>query len=240
MRALAHPQILHPVAIHFLAPGAPILEGRLAVVRFRRDHAAPAPPAARWDWDDGVNEEATSDFTTERPSRRVHRYAAPGVYCVRLEMEGSRSDAREPAIAARFVTVRAAGQVGASGWIRDELSGTRIPFGFLMHGGDHGEAGVTFRCLVDGREMEAISLGWLMTDPPASLHFGGGGRMGPGGVPYRYRVDVRAPGVEARTGQHLTLTLYSSRGVPGRDSPILRIAGPIRPGRVDVVVDNPG
>lgn len=228
------------MTIHFLAPGAPVLEGRLAVVRARRARSAAASPAARWDWDDGVREEATDDFTSERPARRVHRYAAPGVYRVRLEMGGSRPDAREPATTARYVTVRAPGQAGASGWVRDELTGSRIPFGFLVHAGAQGETGVTFRCLLDGGEIEATSLGWLMTDPPASMHFGGEGRMSPESVPFRYRVDVRALDDHTGTGQHLTLTLYAWLGVPGRDSPILRFAGPIRPGRADVVVEHPG
>lgn len=228
------------MTIRFLAPAGPVLDGRLAVVRARRARLAPASPMIRWDWDDGVREEATGDPAGAHPARGVHRYATPGVYLVRIEMEGAQDEARAPVAAARYVTVRAAGQVGASGWVRDESTRSGIPFGFLVHAGALGETGVTFRCLLEGREMEATSLGWLMTDPPVAMHFGGGGRMRPNGGPFRFRVDVRAIDGQPAGRQHLTLTLYAALGVPGRDSPILRVAGPIRPGRADVVAAHSG
>lgn len=228
------------MSIQFLAPGAPVLEGRLAVVRARRHGASSVVSYARWDWDDGVCEEAAGDFATGHLARRVHRYQAPGVYRVRLAMDGVAPGGRGSESAVRFVTVRARGQVGANGWVRDEVTGVRIPFGFLVHADRTGETGVTLRCLLDAGEMEGTALHWFMADPSESLHFGGDGRLGPHDAPIRYRVDVRGPGAGTGIGQHLTLTLYSPSDVPGRDSPMLRIAGRIRPGRADAIGDHRG
>lgn len=223
MRAAAPKRNPLFVTIRFLAPAGPVTEGHAAVVRA---NARLAP--ARWDWDDGHLEETSADaLGGDRPMRRTHRYAHPGVYLVRVLVDGATD------WAARYVTVRARHQLGACGWVRDEGSRARIPFGFLLTPGA-GEHSVIFRCLLADGEFEAVTRTWAIADAPNAIHFGGQGRLRDGGGRRRFRVDLRNEERADRGAQRLTLTLYSLRGVPGRDSPRLRITGTIRPGRADV------
>ncbi|MDQ2688852.1 MAG: hypothetical protein M3Y29_01070, partial [Chloroflexota bacterium] len=68
---------------------------------------------------------------------------------------------------------------------------------------------------------------------PGSVHFGGTAAFGDGPGRHAFRVDVHAqPGNRPR--QQLTMSLYAPGAVPGRDSPVHRVSGPIRPGRVDL------
>ena len=73
-----------------------------------------------------------------------------------------------------------------------------------------------------------------MAGDDGALHFGGEAASGIGGDPHPYRVDVGiASGAAGRSNQQMTISVYAPGSVPGRDAPIQRISGPIRPGGVD-------
>lgn len=220
--------------LRLLAPAVPVSTGRSVVVRARLDEVPGAGAWGSWDWDDGQRDDAQLTGRDLARPRRAHRYSSPGVYRVRVEM--GEQDSLEPELAIRYVTVRRDTQIAASGWIRDVASATAVPFGFLISQSieDRGET-VILRCLVDGEEVLGGNLGWLFSAEPGSLHFGGTARVGDRSGDHPFRVDVReSAGPSGRIGQQMVVSLYQPRGVPGRDSPLRRVSGPIRPGRADV------
>lgn len=217
------------MAVQLLAPAAPVSFGYSAVVRAR----VPASGRAlttEWHWDDGQQDRALL-----RPAvayaRCAHRYAQPGVYRVRVVVTPP-GGAQEGS--ARYVTIRRPDQLAASGWVRDESSGTPVPFGFLITPRVDAAADAVVRCLLALGELRAGALDWVMGDGSASLHFGGSASLGDVVGPFRFRIDVSATTPpNGLSKQHLALSVYPPHGIPGRDSPLVRVSGPIRPGRAD-------
>ena len=135
----------------------------------------------------------------------------------------------------RYITVRRRGQFAASGWIRDQ-SGPPVPFGFLITPATGAEPDlVVLRCLIDGGEVLADGPTWLFVGDPRSLHFGGVAGFGTSADDHPYRVDVLpGRGSGGRIEQHVTISIYAPGTVPGRDGPLHRISGSIRPGVIDL------
>ena len=155
------------MTIRLLAPAGPVFSGRLATVsvRFR---APEAGALATWRWEDGGHDQERVDPGSVVRARRTHRYDAPGVYRVRVQV-GDGDEAED-----RYVTVARADQVAASGWVRDVERGERIAFGFLITpGGDGAPEAINLRALLGGVELSTNHIAWLMTSHPGSLHFGG-------------------------------------------------------------------
>lgn len=226
--------MLLPVNLRLLAPAAPVNTGHMVTVRasFR------SPPSAKvrttWDWDDGLLEEAELAGADPLHTHRAHLYGAPGVYRVRVAFGTKREQSDDQSV--RYVTVRRDDQVGASGWVRDADTSNRVPFGFLVTpAGESGEGMLILRYLIASEEVVANRLTWLFADEHNSLHFGGQATIGERIGDHPFRVDVRAASTPTtRIGQQLAISLYAPGSLPGRDSPLHRISGPIRPGRVDL------
>ena len=221
-----NPQV---VTIRLLAPAGPVFSGRLATVSARlrvADHGA----LATWRWDDGAQDHqpiASGGFVR---TRRSHRYAAAGVYRVRVELGDSREDGAD-----RFVTVADPRQVAASGWVRDVERGERVAFGFLIvpGGGPGRPHQLQLRALLGATELVTSNIEWLLTSQPGSLHFGGLASIGDSAADHPYRCDVlRVATTIGRDAQRLTLSVYEPGAVPGRDSPMHRVSGVVRPGHV--------
>jgi hypothetical protein len=209
------------MAIRLLAPADPVPVGRSVLVRARCE-----PPAARlwWEWDDGGTDLVEFGGGAGRP-QRAHQYAARGVYRVRVR----EAPEALPDDEIRFVAVRASGELAGSGWISG--AGTRTPFAFLLAPpDDEGVSRADVRCLVEGVELHGHGPAWQLAVGPGELHFGGTARLGDGDDLHPYRVDLRVDETNRRT-QLLTLTAYAPGGRPGWDSPLVRLAGRIRPGR---------
>lgn len=209
------------MAIRLLAPAAPVLVGRSVLVRA---HCEPPVSGLRWEWDDGESDVVEFAGGAGRP-RRAHHYASAGVYRVRVRE--ATDDLSEGEI--RFVAVRGSDELAGSGWISG--AGTRTPFAFLLtppRGGGASRAEV--RCLVGGVELHGHGPAWQLTVGPGELHFGGTARLGDGKDLHPYRVDLRVDETDPRS-QQVTLTSYAPGARPGRDSPRIRLAGRIRPGR---------
>ena len=217
------------MTLRLLAPAGPVESGRLAIVRARY-WAGPASLSTSWEWDDGAVEHADLD-TGDARTRRSHRYAGPGVYRVQVRV-GPRD--AEPGYV-RYVTVRTGLQTAASGWIRDASSAAPVPFGFLITPASADRDGViVLRCALGVDEMRASDLVWLFVAEPGSLHFGGTASVGPNDARHPFRVDVRSTASRARhPTQQLTMSVYAAGAVPGHDSPLHRLSGPVRPGRVE-------
>jgi hypothetical protein len=220
--------------LRLLAPAVPVSSGRTVTVRARLDEMPGTGAWGSWDWDDGQRDDARLTGRDLVLPRRAHRYSAPGVYRVKVAV--GEADAPDPQLAIRYVTVRRDADIAASGWIRDAASATAVPFGFLVTTSVDGQGEtVILRCLIDGDEVLGGDLGWLFSGEPGSLHFGGTARVGDRSGEHPFRVDIReSPGQSGRTGQHMVVSLYHPGSVPGRDSPLRRVSGPIRPGRADV------
>lgn len=220
--------------LRLLAPAVPVSNGRSVTVRARLDEAPDIGAWGSWDWDDGQRDDARLTGGDLLLPPRAHRYGAPGVYRVQVAVHGE--DGPDPQLAIRYVTVRRDSQIAASGWIRDAASATAVPFGFLLTAPYAGRGGtVTLRCLIDGEDVLATDLGWLFSGELGSLHFGGTARVGDRLGRHSFRVDVHESAAPSgRIGQRMIITLYRPGGVPGRDSPLRRVSGPIRPGRADV------
>ncbi len=220
--------------LRLLAPAMPVSSGRTVTVRARLDELPDIGAWGSWEWDDGQRDDARLKGSDLMLPRRAHRYSDPGVYRVQVAVRGA--DGPEPQLAVRYVTVRRDGQIAASGWVRDAASATAIPFGFLVTAPFDGQGEtVILRCLIDGEEVLGTELGWLFSGDPGSLHFGGAARVGDRLGTHSFRVDVHESArPSGRIGQRMVITLYRPGGVPGRDSPLRRVSGPIRPGRADV------
>lgn len=220
--------------LRLLAPAVPVSTGRSVTVRARFDSPPGADAWGSWDWDDGQREDAQLTGPDLARPRRAHRYSAPGVYRVRVAI--GEADAPDPQRAIRYATVRHDLQIAASGWIRDVASATAIPFGFLITPSPDGHRATgILRCLIAGEEILGNDLTWLFAGEPGSLHFGGTARVGDRSGEYPFRVDIRASaGPTGRIGQQMVVSLYQPGGVPGRDSPLRRVSGPVRPGRADI------
>lgn len=220
--------------LRMLAPAVPVSSGRSVTVHARLDQVPGVSAWSRWDWDDGQRDDAQLTGRDLARPRRTHRYSAPGVYRVKVAV--GEADAPDPQLAIRYVTVRRDAQIAASGWIRDAASATAVPFGFLITTSRDGQGEtVILRCVIDDEDVLGGDLGWLFSDEPGSLHFGGTARLGdrPGAHPFRVDIQESA-GQSGRIGQQMVVSLYHPGGVPGRDSPLRRVSGPIRPGRADM------
>lgn len=218
------------MTLRLLAPAGPVESGRLAIVRARYRSGADSL-STRWEWDDGAVEHADLDIGDVR-TRRSHRYAGPGVYRVQVRV-GPRD--HEPGHI-RYVTVRTDLQAAASGWIRDASSPAPVPFGFLITpAAENREGAILLRCALGVDEMRATDLIWLFVAEPGSLHFGGTASVGSSDARHPFRVDVRSAASGARhPAQQLTMSVYAAGAVPGHDSPLHRLSGPVRPGRVEL------
>lgn len=218
------------VTLRLLAPAGPVNSGRLATVHARY-RASPSSLSTRWEWDDGAVEHAELEIGDAR-TRRSHRYAGPGVYRVTVRI-GPRGD--EPS-QVRYVTVRTDVQAAASGWIRDASSATPIPFGFLITPADEDRDGtILLRCALGVEEMRATELIWLFVTDPGSLHFGGIASIGSSDARHPFRVDAGSTVSGARhPTQRLTMSIYAAGAVPGHHSPLHRLSGPVRPGRIEL------
>ncbi len=195
------------------------------------------PPRPRvatvWEWDDGVFERVEEPWAAIVRARRTHRYAEPGVYLVRLHVDGE--EATGGGSASRYAVVRAPGQIAASGWIRDPPRGA-VPFGYLITPADP-LGSLVLRCALPAGELVASELAWLVVGDPPALHFGGSARLGSGAERYPFRVDAALEPSGSGIGRrHVAITVYPPDSVPGRDAPIARVAGPVRPGGVDLAV----
>lgn len=220
--------------LRLLAPARPVTSGRPVTVRASLRPRTAAPIRATWDWEDGENDMDELPGGKLVYARHSHRYASPGVYRVLVRIDGAPALPTQGSV--RFVTVRRTGQVGASGWVRDDDARVRVPFGFLITRGttpeDHG---LELRYLLGDTEVRSGQLGWLFADGPDALHFGGSASYGGGPPLHPFRVDVHAiPASRGRVGQQVAINLYAPDGVPGRDSPMHRISGAVRPGRVEL------
>ena len=216
------------MTIRLLAPAGPVFSGRLATVSVRL-RAPEAGAIATWRWEDGGHDQERVDPGTVVRARRTHRYDAPGVYRVRVQV-GDGDHASED----RYVTVARTDQVAASGWVRDAERGERIAFGFLITPGDGGRVdALQLRALLPRPELSTSHIEWLMTSQPGSLHFGGLARLGDSALDHPYRVDViRVSAARGRSAQRLTMSVYAHGAVPGHDSPVYRATGVVRPGHV--------
>jgi hypothetical protein len=214
------------VTIRLLAPAGPVFSGRLATVsvRFR---APEAGALATWRWDDGGHDQERVDPGSVVRARRTHRYDAPGVYRVRVQV-GDGDEAED-----RYVTVARTDQVAASGWVRDVERGERIAFGFLITPGGAGAPdSINLRALLGVVELSSNHIEWLMTSRPGSLHFGGLASLG-AAPDHPYRVDVlRGAAARGRSAQRMTMRVYALGAVPGHDSPMHRATGVVRPGHI--------
>ena len=216
------------MTIRLLAPAGPVSSGRLATVSARL--RVPAVGAlATWRWDDGGQDRGR---VSGGLARRSHRYEAPGVYRVSVQLGDAGEDGDD-----RYVTVARPGQIAASGWVRDLDRAERVAFGFLItlagRGGAEGADAGQLRALLAGSELATGHIEWLMTSQPGSLHFGGLASYGAATTDHPYRVDVlRVAGMRRRTVQRLTMSLYAPAAVPGHDSPMHRVSGIVRPGHV--------
>ena len=216
------------MTIRLLAPAGPIIDGRLATVAARL-RVPDAGRQATWAWDDGGHDREPVASGTPVRASRTHRYAAAGIYRVRVQV-GDEGDAAED----RYVTVARAGQVAASGWVRDVERDERVAFGFLITpAGSEGADALQLRALLAGTELATSHIEWLMTSQPGSLHFGGLASLGGGAANHPYRVDVlRVSGARGRSAQRLTMSVYAPAAVAGHDSPMHRVTGLVRPGHV--------
>lgn len=215
------------MTLRLLAPADPVADGRLAAVRasFR---SALANVLATWEWEDGARDETEIGAAALVHARRTHRYAGSGVYRVGVRL-GDAGDA----VATRYVAVRVDGQIAGSGWVRDPSAPGPVPFGFLVTPAhDGGDDAIELRCLLGSEELRATGVSWLFVAQAGSLHFGGSATIGERDGSHPFRVDVHGMHT-ARGRQQLSMSVYPPGTVPGRDSPLHRIAGPIRPGRVD-------
>lgn len=218
------------MTIRLLAPAGPVFSGRLATVSARL-RVPDVGALATWLWDDGGEDHEPVVFEATVRARRTHRYHAPGVYRVRVQL-GETGESGED----RYVTVARPDQVAASGWVRDAERDERVAFGFLITPGAHGDAdAIRLRALLGGLEIVTSHVEWLLTSQPGSLHFGGRASLGGGATDHPYRVDVlRITAERGRTAQRLTLSVYAPASVPGHDSPMHRVSGLVRPGRIDL------
>jgi hypothetical protein len=216
------------VTIRLLAPAGPIVDGRLVTVS-ARVRVPDAGGLATWRWDDGAHDDEPVASGTFIRASRTHRYAAPGVYRVRVQV-GDEGEAAEE----RYVTVARPGQVAASGWVRDVERAERIAFGFLITPGVDGSADAIYlRALLGDVELFSNHMDWLMTSQPGSLHFGGVASLGGATHDHTYRVDVlRVAAARGRSAQRMTMSVYAPGAVPGHDSPTHRATGIVRPGHI--------
>ena len=217
------------VTFRLLAPAGPVRPGRLATVR--ASLGSNVAEGLTWDWDDGHRDEGADTAAGVRRARRTHRYALAGVYRVRVNV----GDLIDQALV-RYVAVAQPGQVAGSGWVNDPEQRDGVPFGLLLTPRVEGAAeALVFRSLMPAGEVTSTELTWLIVGGPASLHFGGQAAVdGRCGI-HPFRVDLHggvAPGRRAR--QELAISLYAPSDVPGRDSPIERITGLVRPGLIDI------
>lgn len=212
-----------------LGPAAPIGSSRLASVRASLRLQPGSPICTTWEWDDGQVERAQLEWQALVHAHRAHRYVAPGVYRVQLRVDVSRPRHRESA--ARYVVVVGSDQWAASGWIRVP-DGAPVPFGFLVTPTAAGRAGqVLLRCQLEGAELVSGDLAWLLAGDASTLHFGGNASIA-GQAIHPFRLDATAAGRERAGQQHVALSIYAPGGVPGRDAPVRRLSGPVRPGRI--------
>lgn len=211
------------MAVRLLAPASPVSLGWPATVRA---HCAPPAARLRWEWDDGSSDLVELGRHEAGYPRRAHRYAGTGVYRVVVRVPDPPGD---PDLDVRYVAVRRRGQVAGSGWI--VARGTRVPFAFLVsRDAQTGIDRVAFRATIAAGELVADGPAWHLGGGSGELHFGGSAHLGGASELQPYRVDIR-PDEHAARGQQMTISLYAIGGQPGRDSPIERLSGRIRPGR---------
>lgn len=223
------------VSLSLLAPAVPVGLGRAAAVRFSlRDlsEVSPAPRRASWDWGDGSTDSTELQRTRLVHAGMAHRYQAPGVYRVRVRVEGGPGG---PASGLRYVTVRQERRDTAGcGWVAP-ATGPSVPFGFVLVVPTESAAGhLMLRYQTDAFEVVAARLDWVIAGQNGALHFGGSAQVtGRRGV-HSFRADVTQPDSATWRQHHLALSLYAPGGSPGRDSPLHRVSGVVRPGRLDL------
>jgi hypothetical protein len=217
------------MVIRMLGPAGPVTQHRRASFGASVRQAPPDDIRTVWDWGDGQLERVRQRWARVARVRRAHRYDSGGLY--RLVVKGSLGAAPD-ASGTRYVAVRRQDQLAASGWIRDP-SVPPVPFGFVISppvGGTDGS--IELRCLFGDDELVARDLGWLMMGDGEALHFGGGATLA-GTQGMRFRVDVgRERPEDARSASQVTISVYAAGTTPGRDAPVRRVSGPLRPGRV--------
>jgi len=216
-----------------LGPARPVASGRSTTIRASVRTTPARIVRTRWEWDDGEYDLGDHAWAAVVHARIAHRYANPGVYRVRLMAGLDNAPPAEDGV--RYITVRHRGQFAASGWIRDQ-SGPPVPFGFLITPATAADPDfVVLRCIISEEEMLAHGLTWLFAGDPRSLHFGGVAGFGTSAEDHPYRVDVLAGSVSGgRLEQHVTISVYAPGAVPGRDGPLHRISGSVRPGVIDL------
>ncbi|HEX2765128.1 MAG TPA: PKD domain-containing protein [Candidatus Limnocylindria bacterium] len=222
------------MSVRMLAPAGPIGATRAPSV----GASLRLPPRdwlrASWEWDDGSVEPVAAPWASIVRMRTVHRYARPGVYRVRLRVEGDGGWSSE--MGERYVVVSGPGQLAASGWIRDPVH-RAVPVGLLLTPSDGARLGsALLRCLVPDGELVASDLAWMVAPDPGSVHFGGHARLGTEASSDRpYRVDVALAAREHRGARpHLTVSVYAAGRRPGSDAPEIRVSGDLRPGGIDL------
>lgn len=218
------------MTVRLLAPADPVRRGRLVTVNASVRADPPREGTASWEWDDGERDEAALPPVTAQRTSRTHRYAKAGVYRVIVRVGPLIDEA-----IVRYVSVARPDQAAGSGWVSDRALRRPVPFGFLLTPGGEGAAdALVLRCAMPAGELRSTDLTWLLVSGDGSLHFGGNADVvGRDGI-HPFRVDAHGPLGRGRSRQQLAISMYAPRDVPGRDSPIERVAGAIRPGRVEL------